>query len=136
MSVTVKFDANKIYDNIQKSTDVALYKMAKKVVEDTEQFVPMSNGKNKGALRQSATIEKKSRENGIEITYSRVIPTGLDVAGLLYEGKNAWGSPVQHWTTAGTGGDWLGVSEDKNLDAWIDCFREETRKIWRERKSR
>lgn len=126
---TVTFDANKIYNEIQKSTDVALYEMAEKVIEDTEQFVPMKTG----ALRQSAEINKLSRGSGIEITYSRVIPNGADIADLLYKGKNSRGTYVENWTTAGTGGLWLEVSEERNLNDWIEEFREKTREIWRKR---
>jgi len=128
---TVTFDANKIYDEIQKSTDVALYELADKVIEDTEQFVPMKTG----ALRQSAEVNKLSRQNGIEITYSRVIPNGDDIADLLYQGLNSMGNPVKNWTTDGTGGFWLEISEEENLDDWIDYFRERTREIWRKRHS-
>jgi hypothetical protein len=126
---TVTFDANKIYNEIQKSTDVALYEMAEKVIEDTEQFVPMKTG----ALRQSAEINKLSRGSGIEITYSRVIPNGDDISDLLYAGLNSRGTPVKNWTTDGTGGYWLEVSEEENLDDWIEYFRERTREIWRKR---
>lgn len=128
---TVTFDANKIYDEIQKSTDVALYELADKVIEDTEQFVPMKTG----ALRQSAEVNKLSRQDGIEITYSRVIPNGDNIADLLYQGLNARGNPVRNWTTDGTGGFWLEISEEENLDDWIDYFRERTREIWRKRHS-
>lgn len=128
---TITFDANKIYDEIQKSTDVALYELADKVIEDTEQFVPMKTG----ALRQSAEVNKLSRQDGIEITYSRVIPNGDDIADLLYQGLNSRGNPVRNWTTDGTGGFWLEISEEENLDDWIDYFRERTREIWRKRHS-
>jgi len=128
---TITFDANKIYDEIQKSTDVALYELADKVIEDTEQFVPMKTG----ALRQSAEVNKLSRQNGIEITYSRVIPNGEEIADLLYQGLNSRGNPVRNWTTDGTGGFWLEISEEENLDDWIDYFRERTREIWRKRHS-
>ncbi|MBO4543879.1 MAG: hypothetical protein J5725_11955 [Bacteroidales bacterium] len=129
--VVVDFDPQKIYGNIQKSTDVALYEVAEKVIEDTEQFVPMKTG----ALRQSATIEGKGSDH-ITISYSRVIPNGVDIADLLYEGKNARGTPVQNWTTPGTGGYWLEISEDGNLDSWIEHFKQRTREIWRKRKSK
>ena len=128
---TVTFDANKIYNEIQESTDVTLYELADKVIEDTEQFVPMKTG----ALRQSAEVNKLSRQDGIEITYSRVIPNGDDIADLLYQGLNARGNPVRNWTTDGTGGFWLEISEEENLDDWIDYFRERTREIWRKRHS-
>lgn len=128
---TVRFDAKKIYDNIQKSTDVALYEMALKVVNDTEQFVPMKTG----ALRQSAEL-KRGENKTIEITYSRVIPNGKEIADLLYAGLNSNEQPVKNWTTAGTGGYWLEVSEEENLPEWIDYFKERTREIWRKRKSK
>ena len=129
--VVVDFNPHKIYDNIQKSTDVALYEMAEKLIDDTEQFVPMRTG----ALRQSATIVKKGKSE-IEIEYSRVIPNGDDIADLLYEDLNARGNPVQNWTTAGTGGHWLEISEEENLADWIEYFKQRTREIWQKRKSK
>lgn len=131
MGYKVIFDPQKIYSEIQKSTDVALYEMAEKVVSDTEQFVPMKTG----ALRDSATIEKMGKHNGIEISYERVIPTGADITELLYNGLNSKGFPVQNWTTAGTGGFWLEESEDENLQDWIEYFRERTRELWRKKKT-
>lgn len=132
MSYTVSFDANKIYDQIQKSTDVALYEMAEKVVEDTEQFVPMKTG----ALRDSATIESATKQGGIQISYERVIPNGVDVAPWLYNGLYyKTEQPVKNWTTPGTGGFWLEESEDNNLDEWVEYFKQRTREIWRKRKS-
>ena len=135
------FDVQKIYSEIQKSTDVALYEVGEKIIDDTNALVPMHkviaynrrNHEPEGVLRASAEITKKSKKGGIEISYSRPTPVG-DVVDNLYEGKNAWGSPVQHWTTPGTGGKWLEKSEEAHLQDWIEYFRQRTREIWRERK--
>jgi hypothetical protein len=128
---SVTFDPQKIYSEIQKSTDVALYEMAEKIIDDTEQFVPMKTG----ALRQSAKVEKLRKHGGIEISYERIIPSGVDVAPWLYNGLYyKTEQPVKNWTTPGTGGFWLEESEEENLEDWIEYFRERTREIWRDRK--
>lgn len=132
MSYKVTFDVNKIYDNIQKSTDVALYEVGEKIIEDTEPFVP----KKTGRLRNSATVERSSKASGIEISYERVLPNGDDITSNLYAGLNSRGTPVRKWTTPGTGGYWLEKSEASNLPDWIDYFKQRTREIWRKRKSK
>ena len=132
MSYKVIFDAQKIYDSIQKSTDVALYEIGDKIIEDTEPFVP----KKTGVLRQSATVERLSKADGIEISYERVLSNGDDITSNLYAGLNSKGTPVQRWTTQGTGGYWLEKSEAANLPNWVDYFRERTKEIWRKRKSK
>lgn len=132
MSYSVDFDPHKIYDNIQKSTDVALYEVGEKIIEDTEQFVPMKTG----VLRASAEITNKSHDD-IEISYERIVPDGTDVTMPLYEGVYyKTGMPVKHWTTPGTGGFWLENSEEANEMFWIEYFKERTREIWQNRKGK
>lgn len=131
MSFSVEFDPKLIYENIQKSTDVSLDELGEKILEDTEDFVPMKTG----ALRASAEVTHKDR-NGIEITYERLVD-GTDITETLYQG-HAYPSnlPVKHWTTEGTGGYWLYRAEENYMDSWISYFKLRTREIWRNRKNK
>ncbi len=135
MSVSIDFDPNVIFKNIQKSTDVSLQMVAEKVIEDTAPFVPQKTGfSNPSSLVNSATIEHKSR-NDIVIWYERIVENGEDVAPFLYAGiYYKTGNPVKHWTNPNSQPYWLEYSQNMYEDDWIEYFKEKTREIWRNRK--
>lgn len=137
MPVSIDFDPQAIFDNIQKSTDVSLKMVAEKVIEDTAPFVPQKTGfSNPSSLVNSANIEFKSHDD-IVIGYERIVENGEDVAPFLYAGVYyKTGNPVKHWTNPSTQPYWVEYAQSLYEDDWVEYFKEKTREIWRNRKQR
>lgn len=115
MSVIVKTNRKKWIDAVNEAADVAAYALAEQMVQDAEKYVPFSGGsiQSAGGLRESADIVKGERTGAFYIVYNSVY--------ALYQwyGVRADGShKVTHYTTPGTGKQWMERAKEKHARQW------------------
>lgn len=131
--LTTGFTATDLKPRVLKNASWgALWALGEQVIEDTEEFVPMSSGRDRGTLRKSAKSVPDEAANQVQVQYERVITysdadgiehTVEDGAEKVYEGKNPVTlRPIAHYTTLGTGPAWFDVSMEKNWDVWKRKF--------------
>ena len=121
MAVIVKTDRQKMQAVMDKATDLAKYALAEQMLADSEKFVPYSAGSSQsaGGLRESGKIVQG--EGG-------ALYLVWDTVYALYQwyGVRADGSHrVQHYTTPGTGKQWVEAARAQYGDRWHKIAQKE-----------
>lgn len=116
MAVIVKTDRQKLKGVMDKATDLAKYALAEQMLADSEKFVPYSAGsiQSAGHLRESGKIVRGD-SGSLYIVW--------DAVYALYQwfGVRADGTHrVTHYTTPGTGKQWVETARAKYGDRWHD----------------
>ena len=114
MAVIVKTDRQKFNKVIGKAAGLAAYALAEQMLADSERFVPYSAGSSQSAgnLRESGKVVK-GEDNSYYLVW--------DTVYALYQwyGVRADGShKVQHYTTPGTGKQWVEAARAQYEDRW------------------
>ena len=114
MAVIVKTDRQKFNKVIGKASGMAAYALAEQMLADSEKFVPYSGGsiQSAGNLRESGKVVK-----GEDGAYYLV----WDTVYALYQwyGIRADGThKVTHYTTPGTGKQWVETARAQYGDRW------------------
>lgn len=122
MSVIVKTDKAKWIDAINKATDKAAYALAEQMLADSEKFVPHSAGSSQSAgnLRESGKVVQGETSGRFYLVW--------DTVYALYQwfGVRADGSHrVQHYTTPGTGTQWVEKAKAQLSDRWQKIAQKE-----------
>ena len=121
MAVIVKTDRQKMRRMIGQASEQAAYALAEQMLADSEKFVPYSAGSSQSAgnLRESGKVTKG--ENGVFYLV-------WDTVYALYQwyGVRADGShKVQHYTTPGTGKQWVEAARAQYGDRWQKIVQKE-----------
>lgn len=116
MAVIVKTDRAKWTQTMAHASGAAAYALAEQMLADSEKFVPYSAGsvQSAGGLRESGHVIR-----GDDGVYYIV----WDTVYALYQwyGVRADGSHrVQHYTTPGTGTQWVEKARAENGARWAD----------------
>lgn len=114
MAVIVKTDRQKFHSVISGAAKLARYALAEQMLADSEPFVPYSGGsvQSAGGLRDSGKIVE-GEKGAIYIVW--------DMVYALYQwyGIRADGThKVTHYTTAGTGKQWVETAKGQNGARW------------------
>lgn len=114
MAVIVKTDRQKLGAVMAKASKLAKYALAEQIIADSEKFVPYSAGsiQSAGGLRESAKIVEGD-SGSLYVVYDSVY--------ALYQwyGVRADGSHrVTHYTTTGTGKQWIETARGQYGDRW------------------
>lgn len=122
MSVIVKTDKAKWIDAINQATGKAAYALAEQMLADSEQFVPHSAGSSQSAgnLRESGKVVQGETSGRFYLVW--------DTVYALYQwfGVRADGSHrVQHYTTPGTGTQWVEKAKARFSDRWQKIAQKE-----------
>lgn len=121
MAVIVKTDRQKLGAAMAKASKLAKYALAEQIIADSEKFVPYSGGsiQSAGGLRESAKVVEGDSD-AIYVVYDSVY--------ALYQwyGVRADGShKVSHYTTAGTGKQWIETAKGQYGDRWSKLIQKE-----------
>ena len=121
MAVIVKTDRQKMQQVMGKASDLAMYALAEQMLADCEKFVPYSGGSIQSAegLRESGKIVQ-GEEGALYLVW--------DVVYALYQwyGIRADGTHrVTHYTTPGTGKQWVEAARAQYGDRWRDIMQKE-----------
>jgi len=122
MSVIVKTDKAKWIDAINQATGKAAYALAEQMLADSEKFVPHSAGSSQSAgnLRESGKVVQGETSGRFYLVW--------DTVYALYQwfGVRADGSHrVQHYTTPGTGTQWVEKAKAQLSDRWQKIAQKE-----------
>ena len=114
MAVIVKTDRAKWKSTIEQASQVAAYALAEQMLSDSEKYVPHSGGSitSAGGLRESGKVVKGD---------SGTMYVVWDTVYALYQwfGIRADGThKVQHYTTPGTGKQWVEAAKKRYKDRW------------------
>ena len=121
MAVIVKTDRQKMQKVIGKASEMAMYALAEQMLADSEKFVPYSGGsiQSAGGLRDSGKIVQGD---------SGSLYLVWDTVYALYQwyGIRADGSHrVTHYTTPGTGKQWVESARAQYGDRWREITQKE-----------
>lgn len=121
MAVIVKTDRQKLQQVIGKASQLAMYAVAEQMLADCEKFVPYSGGsiQSAGGLRESGKVV-----HGEDGSFYLV----WDTVYALYQwfGVRADGSHrVTHYTTPGTGKQWVETARGQYGKRWQDMLQKE-----------
>ena len=116
MAVIVKTDRQKMQQVMDKATDLAKYVLAEQMLADSEKFVPYSAGSSQSAgnLRESGKIVKG--EGGALYLVWDTVYALYQWFGVRADGTHR----VRHYTTAGTGRQWVETARAQYADRWHD----------------
>lgn len=116
MSVIVKTDRQKWIDAINNAKETAAYALAEQMLADSESFVPHSGGSSQSAgnLRESGTVVKG--ESGRFYLVWDTVYALYQWFGVRADGTHK----VQHYTTPGTGTQWVEKAKARYSDRWRD----------------
>lgn len=122
MSVIVKTDKAKWIDAINQAAGKAAYALAEQMLADSEKFVPFSAGSSQSAgnLRESGKVVQGETSGRFYLVW--------DTVYALYQwfGVRADGSyRVQHYTTPGTGTQWVEKAKAQFSDRWQKIAQKE-----------
>ena len=112
MAVIVKTDRQKMQQVMDKATDLAKYALAEQMLADSEKFVPYSAGSSQSAgnLRESGKIVKG--EGGALYLVWDTVYALYQWFGVRADGTHR----VRHYTTAGTGRQWVETARAQFAD--------------------
>lgn len=121
MAVIVKTDRLKMQQVMGKASELARYALAEQMLADSEKFVPYSAGsiQSAGNLRESGKIVQGDK-GSLYLVW--------DTVYALYQwfGVRADGTHrVRHYTTAGTGRQWVETARAQYGDRWQDIVQKE-----------
>lgn len=121
MAVIVKTDRLKMQQVMGKASELARYALAEQMLADSEKFVPYSAGsiQSAGNLRESGKIVQ-GEKGSLYLVW--------DTVYALYQwfGVRADGTHrVRHYTTAGTGRQWVETARAQYGDRWQDIVQKE-----------
>jgi hypothetical protein len=124
MAVIVNTDRQKMQSVIWKASDLARYALAEQMLADSEKFVPYSAGSSQSAghLRKSGKIVKG--ENGVLYLVWDTVYALYQWFGVRADGTHR----VRHYTTAGTGRQWVEIARSQYGDRWHDIAQKEFNK--------
>ena len=119
MAVIVKTDRLKMQQVMGKASELARYALAEQMLADSEKFVPYSAGsiQSAGNLRESGKIVQ-GEKGSLYLVW--------DTVYALYQwfGVRADGTHrVRHYTTAGTGRQWVETARAQFGDRWQDIVQ-------------
>lgn len=106
--VKVEIDVNKLKRTLSETSEQVAAALAEQVLSDSTQFVPYSAGsvQSAGALRESGRIDKGT-ETGVRYLIWDTVYALYQWFGVRADGSHV----VQHYTTAGTGKEWVYMAE-------------------------
>lgn len=121
MAVIVKTDRLKMQQVMGKASELAQYALAEQMLADSEKFVPYSAGsiQSAGNLRESGKIVQGDK-GSLYLVW--------DTVYALYQwfGVRADGTHrVRHYTTAGTGRQWVETARAQYGDRWQEIVQKE-----------
>lgn len=121
MAVIVKTDRQKMQRVIGKASELAAYALAEQMLADSEKYVPYSAGSSQSAgnLRESGKIVQ-GEQGSLYLVW--------DAVYALYQwyGVRADGTHrVQHYTTPGTGKQWVETARAQYGDRWHKIVQKE-----------
>lgn len=121
MAVIVKTDRLKMQQVMGKASELAQYALAEQMLADSEKFVPYSAGsiQSAGNLRESGKIVQ-GEKGSLYLVW--------DTVYALYQwfGVRADGTHrVRHYTTAGTGRQWVETARAQYGDRWQEIVQKE-----------
>jgi hypothetical protein len=124
MAVIVNTDRQKMQSVIGKASDLARYALAEQMLADSEKFAPYSAGSSQSAgnLRESGKIVKG--ENGVLYLVWDAVYALYQWFGVRADGTHR----VRHYTTAGTGRQWVETARSQYGDRWRDILQKEFNK--------
>ena len=116
MAVIVKTDRQKLHAAIGKASQVGLYALAEQMLADSEKFVPYSAGSSQsaGGLRDSGKIVEGDSDS-LYLVWDQVYAL-YQWYGIRADGTHK----VTHYTTAGTGKQWVEVAKGRYGARWND----------------
>ena len=117
MAVIVKTNKQKWINAVDNATDKAMYALAEQMLADSEKHVPYSGGSSQSAegLRESGKVVK-GEDRGIFYLVWDTVYALYQWFGVRADGTHR----VHHYTTAGTGKQWVEAARAKNGDKWRD----------------
>lgn len=121
MSVIVKTDKAKWIDAINKAKEKAAYALAEQMLADSEKFVPHSGGSSQSAgnLRESGHVEQG--ESGRFYLIWDTVYALYQWFGVRADGTHR----VHHYTTPGTGTQWVDKAKAQYSDRWQQIAQKE-----------
>ena len=116
MAVIVKTDRQKFHNAINGAAKLARYALAEQMLADSEQFVPYSAGsvQSAGGLRDSGKIVEGDSDS-LYLVWDQVYAL-YQWYGIRADGTHK----VTHYTTAGTGKQWVEVAKGRYGARWND----------------
>ena len=121
MAVIVKTDRQKLQRVMGKASDLAMYAVAEQMLADSEKFVPYSGGsiQSAGGLRESGKVVKGD-DGCFYLVYDSVYAL-YQWFGVRADGTHR----VRHYTTAGTGKQWIETARAQYGKRWQEMIQKE-----------
>ena len=121
MAVIVKTDRQKLQQVLGKASELAAYALAEQMLSDSEQFVPYSGGsvQSAGNLRESGKVVRG--ENGVFYLVWDCVYALYQWFGVRADGSHR----VQHYTTSGTGKQWVETARGRYGKQWQEIAQKE-----------
>jgi hypothetical protein len=121
MAVIVKTDRQKLQRVVGKASDLAMYAVAEQMLADSEKFVPYSGGsiQSAGGLRESGKVVKGD-DGCFYLVYDSVYAL-YQWFGVRADGTHR----VRHYTTAGTGKQWIETARAQYGKRWQEMLQKE-----------
>jgi hypothetical protein len=121
MAVIVKTDRQKLQRVMGKASDLAMYAVAEQMLADSEKFVPYSGGsiQSAGGLRESGKVVKGD-DGCFYLVYDSVYAL-YQWFGVRADGTHR----VRHYTTAGTGKQWIETARAQYGKRWQEMLQKE-----------
>ena len=121
MAVIIKTDRQKFHAAIEGASKLAGYALAEQMLADSEHFVPYSAGSSQsaGGLRESGKIVEG--ENGSWYLVYDIVYALYHWYGIRADGTHK----VTHYTTAGTGKQWVETAKGQYGKRWDDIAQKE-----------
>jgi hypothetical protein len=121
MAVIVKTDRQKLQRVMGKASDLAMYAVAEQMLADSEKFVPYSGGsiQSAGGLRESGKVVKGD-DGCFYLVYDSVYAL-YQWFGVRADGTHR----VRHYTTAGTGKQWIETARAQYGRRWQEMLQKE-----------
>lgn len=124
MAVIVNTDRQKLKSVMGKASELARYALAEQMLADSEKFVPYSGGSSQSAgnLRESGKIVQG--ENGVLYLVWDTVYALYQWFGVRADGTHR----VRHYTTPGTGKQWVETARAQYGARWNDIAQKEFNK--------
>ena len=121
MAVIVKTDRQKMQQVMGKASELARYALAEQMLADSEKFVPYSAGsiQSAGNLRESGKIVQG--EDGVLYLVWDAVYALYQWYGIRADGTHK----VTHYTTPGTGKQWVEAARAQYGDRWHEIAQKE-----------
>lgn len=121
MSVIVKTNRKKWLDVVNNASGVAAYALAEQILADSERYTPYSGGSSQsaGGLREAGKVVKGA-DGAMYVVWDSVYAL-YQWYGIRADGTHA----VKHYTTAGTGKQWVEAAKAKHVEQWREIAQKQ-----------